>query len=94
MLRTASICAARAAARAGGFEVSAIGATRAMSGEIAGGGFGRTLQDKEHGQEAVYFGKEDRELLKKLAKKVNQVCRANPPISSFFFAGGFLQRCR
>ncbi|KAA8491217.1 hypothetical protein FVE85_9512 [Porphyridium purpureum] len=41
-----------------------------LSGEIASGGLGRSWEDKEHAQEAVYFQKEERELLKKMAKKM------------------------
>uniref|UniRef100_A0A7S0ZJZ1 Uncharacterized protein n=1 Tax=Timspurckia oligopyrenoides TaxID=708627 RepID=A0A7S0ZJZ1_9RHOD len=44
---------------------------RFMSENIADGGMGRTMRDREHASEAVYFNKEDKELLKKLSKKLH-----------------------
>mmetsp|Transcript_5031 Transcript_5031/g.13550 ORF Transcript_5031/g.13550 Transcript_5031/m.13550 type:complete len:94 (-) Transcript_5031:390-671(-) len=75
MLRVASVTAGRAVRRAACAEglVATPSARRAVGGEIAAGGMGRKWEDKEHGQEAVYFDKEDRELLRKLAKKANKV---------------------
>mmetsp|Transcript_5029 Transcript_5029/g.13546 ORF Transcript_5029/g.13546 Transcript_5029/m.13546 type:complete len:114 (-) Transcript_5029:193-534(-) len=74
MLRVASVTAGRAVRRAACAEglVATPSARRAVGGEIAAGGMGRKWEDKEHGQEAVYFDKEDRELLRKLAKKANK----------------------
>mmetsp|Transcript_12188 Transcript_12188/g.20808 ORF Transcript_12188/g.20808 Transcript_12188/m.20808 type:complete len:126 (-) Transcript_12188:291-668(-) len=49
-----------------------IGGVRMMGTENVGSGsMGRTWEDKEHAAEAVYFKKEERELLKKLAKKMH-----------------------